>query len=99
MILNDEDPLDEFHSVVVQLIFNFLDLLGLMPELHKLICLLLVVFLYKLVQILNLLVQVLVDVHQFGFGHLKHCLPLGVQNLDLLLAEIKFFACLINFFL
>jgi hypothetical protein len=43
--------------------------------------------------------EVFVDVDKLSFGHLQHGLPLGVQNLYFLFAEIQLFACLIDFFL
>jgi hypothetical protein len=85
--------------MIIQFVFNLLYLLSLVPKFHKLVLLLLVVLLYQFVQVPDLLVEVLVDVHQLGFSHFKHCFPLCVQYLHFFLAEIELFACLINFFL
>ena len=85
--------------MIIELLFNLLYLDSLVPEFHKLVSLLLIIFLYEFIEVPDLLVQVSVDVLQFGVGHLQHRLPLGVKNLDFFLAEIKLFSCLINFLL
>ena len=85
--------------MVVKLFFNMFYLLSLVPEFHKLVCLLLIVLFNKLVKISNLFVKVFVNVDQLSFGHLYNCVPLGVKYLNFFFAEIKLFACLINLFL
>ena len=48
--------------MVIELVFNLLYLDSLVPEFHKLVGLLLIIFLYEFVQVPDLLVQVPVDV-------------------------------------
>ena len=99
VVLHSQHSFDQLHPVVIQLLFNFLDLLRLVPEFLKLVLLLCIVLDNQLVQVLNFFMKVLVNILQFGLGHLQDGLPLSVEDLHFLLAEVEFFTCLINFLL
>ena len=74
-------------------------LIALVPKTLVLCILLLVGLDDQLLEITDLLVQISINVFTFGFCHFQDGVTLGIQNLDLFLAEIELFPRLIDVFL
>ena len=91
VVLDGDDSLDALHSVVVELIGDVLNLLALEVESGVLCLLLLIGLVDKFLQVVDLLIQIFVNVRALGVSHLGHSVSLGIEDLDLFLAEIKFF--------
>ena len=99
MILNVDGAFYELHAMIVQFICNLFHLLTLVCEATVLRLLLRLSLANKLLEIMNLLRQILLYIDALGLGHLEHGIPLSVEDLHLLLAEIQLLARLRNFLL
>jgi hypothetical protein len=99
MIFDVDGAFYELHAMIVQFICNLFHLLTLECETTVLRLLLRLRFAYELLEIMNFLRQILLDVDALGLGHLQHGIPLRVQDLHFLLAEIKLLARLRYFLL
>lgn len=99
MILDVDGAFYKLHAMIVQLICNLFHLLTLECETTVFCLLLRLRFANELLEIVNFLRQILLNIDALGLGHLEHGIPLGVQDLHLLLTEIELLARLRNFLL
>lgn len=99
MILDVDGAFYKLHAMIVQLICNLFHLLTLECETTVFGLLLRLRFANELLEIVNFLRQILLNIDALGLGHLEHGIPLGVQDLHLLLTEIELLARLRNFLL
>ena len=99
MILYVYSSLNKDHSLVIEIIGNNFAMLALVLKSGIFRFLLDLSFIYQLLQIINLFVQVFIYVVAFLFGHFQNCLTLRIQNLNVLLAQIQFFSSFIYFLL
>ena len=88
VVLDDDDPLDELHPVVVELIIVVNDLFTLEVKLVILLFLLMISFGDELLQVMDLLIEVPVDVNEFTLRHLEDCGLLRLEDLHLVLGKI-----------